>query len=205
MKNRIFTLLVLFIFVGESIYAQFFPVDTTVLNSAYRELIKNPQSTEKQIAFFDAFPSSWDDFRLTYGFFPNTGYDLAMYNIAHDHISALGSILPNLPDTLVTAKIINLSIGGRWEADGPAYLQNIFREYIKQFPENIFDGLDYYSNGKQLRFWQFIFSGRLKNKISKDIVLQSLRVMDSKENKNKLQIMWIGYDFADGEEASDSR
>ena len=56
--------------------AQYFPVDTALLNKTYRKLLKNPQSRELQLDFFKAFPDNWDDFNSTYKYSDKEGYDL---------------------------------------------------------------------------------------------------------------------------------
>ena len=47
-------------------FPQYYPVDTAKLNTAYRELKKNPGSLECQKVFFHAFPSTWMEFVMTY-------------------------------------------------------------------------------------------------------------------------------------------
>jgi hypothetical protein len=205
MRNRLFALLISFILVGQSLYAQFFPVDTAVLNNTYKELMKDPQSMIKQRKFFDAFPSTWKDFIMTYQFSPNKDYDLSMYNVAEKHINIFGSILMNIPDSIVALKIIDLSIGGVWEADAPLFLQDVIREYIMQSPMPVFDALGFYSDGKQLRFWQFVFTNPVRYDKSREMVLHLADKIDEKKHRKKITIMTTAYDFADGEEAYDSR
>jgi hypothetical protein len=110
-----------------------------------------------------------------------------------------------MPDSLVVFKIIDLSIGGRWGADAPGYLQNAFREYIKQFPTQIFDALDFYSDGKQLRFWQFIYSNPVRKKIFLEMVLNLVEQMDGEKYRHRLKIMCTAFDFANDEESPKSR
>jgi hypothetical protein len=85
--GKISTLVSLFLIISTfKGYAQFFPVDTARLNTAYKELARDTHSLEKQKAFFDAFPSTFDDFFMTYQYIKATGYDLSMYYKGADHI-----------------------------------------------------------------------------------------------------------------------
>lgn len=92
--------------------AQYFPVDTALLNKTYRKLLKNPQSRELQLDFFKAFPDTWDDFNSTYKYSDKEGYDLSMYSQAYEHIKALAECYA-INDTLYCNKLIALSVGPR--------------------------------------------------------------------------------------------
>ena len=92
MKKTILISLLFITLATNNTYAQYFPVDTAILNSAYRELANNPNTLERQKKFFDAFPNTWMEFIMTYQFVPNGDYDLTMYELGDQHVRALGEI-----------------------------------------------------------------------------------------------------------------
>lgn len=61
MKRFLSSLLFAALFVG-NVSAHYFVIDTHRLNRAYNELLCNPQSLEKQKAFFNVFPGYWEEF-----------------------------------------------------------------------------------------------------------------------------------------------
>lgn len=79
MKHSFLTVL-LFSLLFTTATAQYFPVDTARLNKACIALEKEPQNTQLQQDFFNAFPTCWDDFNSTYKYSDKEGYDLAMYS-----------------------------------------------------------------------------------------------------------------------------
>ena len=118
-------------------------IDTLRLNSAYRELVQNPKSVELQKEFLAAFPNTWKVFLSTYDFCPQK--DLTMYNLGYDHIV-------NGLD-----KLIGISIGGRWEADAPNYLQLVVRKTMQKKSEVMFQRLSLLRQEDVFSFWCFFF------------------------------------------------
>ena len=47
---------------ASSVSAQYFPVDTAMLNSAYRAIVKGPNTLEKQLNFLTAFPTTYMEY-----------------------------------------------------------------------------------------------------------------------------------------------
>lgn len=131
-------------------------VDTLRLNSSYRELVRNPKSEELQKEFLNAFPNTWKSFLRTYDFYPEK--DLTMYKLGYDHIvNGLGKLITLLPDSVYCNKLIELSIGGRWEADAPNYLQMVVRQTMQKKPEVMFQRLSLLWQGDVFPFWYFFF------------------------------------------------
>ena len=137
--------------------AQYFPVDTALLNKTYRKLLKNPQSRELQLDFFKAFPDNWDDFNSTYKYSDKDGYDLSMYNIACKHIQALGDCKA-INDTLYCNKLIALSVGALLDADAPNHLQGLLHYTMQQRNDVFLYCLSKIEKGHQMQFWQFYWS-----------------------------------------------
>lgn len=167
-------------------YAQFFPVDTAVLNSAYRELVSKPNTLERQRAFFDAFPSTWREFIMTYQYVPDKKYDLAMYNLAADHIgTGLGSRVTLIADSTYCDKLINLSIGGQWEADAPNYLQLVLRKVMWSKMDSMFDRLSKWEASYQFKFWQFYWASLHK---AEPILTDFKRLKKLMEDRNPKEV-----------------
>jgi hypothetical protein len=145
-------------------------VDTLRLNSSYRELVRYPKSVEIQKEFLDAFPDTWKSFLRTYDFYPKG--DLTMYKLGYDHIvNGLGKLITLLPDSVYCDKLIELSIGGRWEADAPNYLQMVVRQTMQKKPEVMFQRLSLLWQGDIFPFWYFFFHSLYSTK--EDIHLYS--------------------------------
>ena len=137
--------------------AQYFPVDTALLNKTYRKLLKNPQSRELQLNFFKAFPDNWDDFNSTYKYSDKEGYDLSMYSQAYEHIKALAECYA-INDTLYCNKLIALSVGASLDVDAPNYLQRLLHNTMKQRNDVFLYCLSEIEKGHQMQFWQFYWS-----------------------------------------------
>ena len=137
--------------------AQYFPVDTALLNKTYRKLLKNPQSRELQLDFFKAFPDNWDDFSSTYRYSDKVGYDLSMYSQAYQHIKALAECYA-INDTLFCKKLIALSVGASLDVDAPNYLQGLLHYTMQQRNDVFLYCLAKIEKGHQMQFWQFYWS-----------------------------------------------
>ena len=163
--------------------AQYFPVDTALLNKTYRKLLKNPQSRELQLFFFKAFPDNWDDFNSTYKYSDKDGYDLSMYSQAYEHIKALAECYA-INDTLYCNKLIALSVGASLDADAPNHLQGLLH-YTMQHRNDVFlYCLSEIEKGHQMQFWQFYWS----NIIDGDYQLEEFNKLYNK-NKEKYPAM----------------
>jgi hypothetical protein len=175
-------------------YSQCLLVDTAKLNTAYRELEKNPASNKLQKDFFDAFPSTWMEFVMTYQYIHD---DLTMHFLAEEHISMLVSLLPRVgvQDSVICDKLISLSIGGKWDADAPNSLKSKIREVMSFRMELMFERISKQSRGFQLRFWQFYWSSLLANKTYKAECDELTRKMQLKYPK-EVKIMKIALEYA---------
>jgi hypothetical protein len=179
-------------------YSQYFPVDTAKLNTAYRNLIENPKSKELSEIFFDAFPSTWIEFIMTYQYMwdKEKKYDLTMCNLCGKHIDAFLDIFPVIPDSIYCDKLISLAIGGRWDADLPSALQRtIIHKIMSIKPEAMFRQLSKQTRGFQLRFWQFYWSSLEANNVY-DKDCNKLKKMMSGKYPNEVKIMTTAFEYA---------
>lgn len=199
MKRMIFLsfLLVLFQY---PLSAQYFPIDTAKLNNAYRELIKDPQSKENQMTFFDLYPTTWMEFQMMYQFVPGDKmayeYDNTMcIDWSMKHLKAFKSLLGVVPDTLFYDKLITLCIGGKWYADAPNFLKIFIRETTVKNPEIMVERLSKHTKGYQLRFWQFYWSS-LEAGIGLEKEHADLRKILIEISPAATQIMDVGFEYA---------
>lgn len=156
--KKIFLLAFATFFATLAANAQYFQVDTARLNTAYRELVNNPDSKEKQEAFFYAFPDNWREFITTYGFCSKDGYDLTMYSAAHEHIAALGSKMSLINDTVYCRKLVNIAVGGVYGADAPNYFKTALHRTMQEKEGGMLHCISQLRKGHQMQFWQFYWS-----------------------------------------------
>ena len=175
--KRIFLTLLLFATLFSTATAQYFPIDTALLNKTYRTLLQNPQSRESQLDFFKAFPDNWDDFNSTYRYSDKVGYDLSMYSQAYQHIKALAECYA-INDTLYCNKLIALSVGATLDADAPNYLQEVLHNTMKRDNDTFMHCLSKIDKGHQMQFWQFYWSSIVDGRSMQDKFMELY-------NKNK--------------------
>ena len=175
--KRIFFTLLLFATLFSTATAQYFPIDTALLNKTYRTLLQNPQSRESQLDFFKAFPDNWDDFNSTYRYSDKVGYDLSMYSQAYQHIKALAECYA-INDTLYCNKLIALSVGATLDADAPNYLQEVLHNTMKRDNDTFMHCLSKIDKGHQMQFWQFYWSSIVDGRSMQDEFMELY-------NKNK--------------------
>jgi hypothetical protein len=177
-------------------YSQYFPVDTAELNSACRELEKNPGSVEQSKIFFDAFPATWMEFMMTYQYVPNDDYDNSLLIKWLDrHIQIFTKISSVIPDSIYCDRLISLSVSGRWDGDISVTIQNILHKIMSVKPETIFRRLPKQTRGFQLRFWQFYWSSLEANNIY-DKECDNLKRKMINKFPNEVKIMTTAFEYA---------
>ncbi len=158
-------LIIVFITLTTQGYSQFFPVDTAKLNNTYRIFAAHPRNYENQKAFLDAFPSTFNEFSYTYGYFSEKkGYNLTMYYLAEHHIIDGLAKLDLIPDSVYCKKLIWLCLEGRWDADAPSYLQSLLRVTMKNKRDVMFKLMNSMVEGQQVSLCFFYFHDRFKTK-----------------------------------------
>ena len=112
LRKTVFT--IPFLMLSTQICAQCYEGEFEKLRRSY-EVLKTDSSAENQWLYFNAFPSNWNEFVLTERMLecnPSKEHNIDNYIAALFRLSAVD-------DTLFCIKMINLSIGGRLDADGP--------------------------------------------------------------------------------------
>jgi hypothetical protein len=164
MKNKILVSIVLTLSVAINGMSQTFLVDTAKLNSSYRKLVGQPNTIERQKAFFDAFPNTWSEFITTYQYVSKKDYDLTMYRLAQKQIEALGGRVTLINDSLYCRKIVNVAIGGVLDADAPSYYRDLLHRVMWDKMDVMLYTISQLRKGHQMLFWQFYWSSNVKSK-----------------------------------------
>ena len=127
------------------------------LDSLYRLLVEEPESLERQQAFFEMFPKNFEDFEHTY-YFDSGPYTCdPMHRISWEHVKGFAK-LDKIVDTVYYTRLINLSIGGLWATDAISDLQQLLYVKSKEKPDLLFYLLSAYSDEKVYSFWYFYFN-----------------------------------------------
>ena len=160
--KRLFSTFFLLVALFATASAQYFPVDTARLNSAYKQLMCSPQSPEKQKEFFDAFPRNWAEYYDMYKYCSKRGYDLSMYSKACEHVCALKNCT-TIDDTIFCNRLITLSVGASLDADAPNCLKGLLHSTMEKKSDAFMCCLSKIKNGHQMQFWQFYWSSIVEN------------------------------------------
>lgn len=129
------------------------PVNVNGLKKAFSDLSQDQNSAEKQRAFFDAFPKTWNEYILTYGYLPP--YKGNLYAYADCHLRAFEN-LSTIPQDMYCKRLLALSCGGHWEADAPNYLQHLLRTYTMKNLDVVLRQLEPFESDA-FYVWQFFF------------------------------------------------
>lgn len=198
MKKIIVVLLGMFSLFAHKATAQAFPVDTLLLNKAYDRLMAQPNNAANQKAFFDAFPSSWEEFFLLYQYpsskYLEENYDLTMYSAAYKHIEALEKHMTLINDTLYCEKLIQIALGGVHDADAPTYLQMLLKKTMSKKSDVMFHTISRLRPAFQMQFWQFYWACERKITPS-EAGQEQLTQKYNKQYPQEVKTMQIAFDY----------
>ncbi|MFT4073147.1 MAG: hypothetical protein QM654_14635 [Dysgonamonadaceae bacterium] len=194
MKNKIIGILFFITTLSPTIDAQYFPVDTAKLNSSYRELVNKPNTLVRQKNFFDAFPSTWMEFTMTYQFLPYSDYDLTMYHLGYNHVRALGERVTLIKDSLYCNKLVRLAIGGTWFADAPNYLKSLLHQMMWKRMEGMLKVISGLRKGNQFQFWLFYWSNLVDSKVLKT-EFERLLKLNADVYPEEMKIMSVAFEY----------
>lgn len=110
--------------------------------------------TEK---FFNEFPDSFKELNSLYGYENDT--PSILYYEAENHIIKLFNNINTINDTLYYKKVINIAIGGHWDADAINYFQHGLNDRAEKKPELIVYLLKQMEIKAIKSFWYFYFDG----------------------------------------------
>ena len=193
MKKVFMICLLLFWLIASKSYAQYFPVDTAKLNTAYRELVKYPNTLKCQKAFLNAFPNTWTEFNLTYLYSANKKYDLTMYSLAHKHVDILEKITL-VPDSVYCSKLVGIAVGAELDADAPNYFQTLLHNVLWKRTDGMMKEISRLRRGHQMQFWQFYWSTILTEKRLEDEYRRFL-ALNAATYPKEMKIMSIAFEY----------
>ncbi len=156
--KRFFITLLLFTTFLATTTAQYFPVDTAKLNSAYRAIVKGPNTLEKQQDFLAAFPTTYMEFYYTYQYIEGNNYNLAMTQMANGHLTVLGDSLYLISDSLYCNKLVNLAVGMNDTGETTSHLQEIVHMAMLKYEKTMMAAVMRLFKAYQLQFWSFYWS-----------------------------------------------
>jgi len=120
---------------------------------------ESPESNEKKMMLIKAFPNSFKEFLSLYGYFENKSIDEAAAPLYDYHMEHLNYFLYKLQvnkDAKIS-KLVNISIGGHWDADAVSVLQGYIRRHIKI--DALLKFIKEKSHDEIFSFWYFFFDG----------------------------------------------
>ena len=133
--------------------------DTAKKLTDYFSKVHGPDSVKYQKLFFAAFPDNFTDLNGVYGYNSNmedTAYHGAPLYDGHEHIFFFFT-LTTIPEKDFYQKIINIAIGGHWDADAVNYFQRGLQTKVLQNPKLTFDLLEPKSDTEIKSFFFFFF------------------------------------------------
>lgn len=195
---RTIVISVLSLLVFNQAKSQYLPVDTEKLNTSYQSLLQQPNSAERQKAFFEAFPSNWREFLGTYQYVSDKEYDLTMYRCANEHIEALKTKMTQINDLDYCKKLVNIAIGAQLEADAPNHFQRLLHDAMWRKMDGMLNAISKLRKGYQMQFWQFYWSNPVKSKsLETEYERLSKQISDTYPEETKMMEIAFKY-FYDG-------
>ena len=123
------------------------------LSAAYAALLQQPGDTARQKAFFDAFPRSFFELEVLFGYNPEL-IPSNLYTEGHNYSTAFWTRLPAVPLDQRADRLIDLLTGGEWEGDMPNYLKSELKAFADKEPLALFRLLSHRPQPVQRLFWQ---------------------------------------------------
>lgn len=107
--------------------------------------------------FFEHFPSDFAVFHDLYSY--QSGNPGPLYEDYQLHLKILSQLSGVVGDYSYMDKLVQISIGGKWEADAIGMFQKIVRDFSVSHINILGDVLSRYSEYKVRQFWDFYFDG----------------------------------------------
>lgn len=198
--------------------AQYFFTDTATLNTAYRELMKEPENESRQLAFLNAYPRTWLEFVNLYivplgpgrperesapiafragghgAWWP--GFDNAMHKAAEAHASALIANTDNIKaGDMLCDKLVNIFVVLPYDCDVSGTIQSGVRRQMKIRRDQMFNTVVNLTEPDQLRFWLNYCASITDNETLKQELDELYEAFKAKYPE-EARTMKIGYDYA---------
>lgn len=155
--KRLSLILILLVTTMPAATAQYFPVDTARINKAYKVLMSGERTTETEMEFLEAYPTTWLEFYMTYSCVYNETAGYPMCDMCSEHITTL-VCLSHINDTVKCKKIVDLTIGMKETGECTGYYQDFLIGYLLNNDKLLLNYLSTLRKGHQMQFWQFCWS-----------------------------------------------
>ena len=123
------------------------------LTEAYTALQQSPTDTARQKAFFEAFPKTFFELEVLFGYNPEL-IPANLYASGNDYTQAFRSKIPAVPVETRADRLIDLLTGGEWDGDMPNYLKSELKAFADKEPLTLFRLLSRRPQPVQRLFWQ---------------------------------------------------
>lgn len=132
------------------------------LSAAYAALLQQPGDTARQKAFFEAFPKTFFELEVLFGYYPEL-IPANLYASSDDYTEAFRSKIPAVPVETRIDRLITLFMDGHWEADAPSDLKEELHIYADAYPLAFFRLLARHTPAEQRLFWQCYWQNPCKD------------------------------------------
>jgi len=127
------------------------------LKNFYNDFV-NQKDSLSEYSFFNKFPNSFEQFNSLYGYDDVLG-GRPLYNEGYDHILGYSKLREHIANVDYYNKLIDISIGGHWEADNISYLQEVLNITFHKNPRLFSELINKRSENEKKSFWVFFFDG----------------------------------------------
>ncbi len=150
----------------------------------------SPECADK---FFKAFPSDFSEFLAIYGYSDKFGPG-PNYDASKDQIDYFFKISSKIKPERFSKKVINICIGGYWDADAVNYLQVGVQDYFCKSSTVVLRLISNLQESQSAKFWCFILDGpvfdndnyeRIKKVLSNYPVQRKIFIDMAKKIRNK--------------------
>lgn len=133
--------------------------------------------------FMNVFPNNFKAFNKLYGYDEKKG-ERVLFSKGNEHISYFFNC-SEVSDLEKLNKVIQIGIGGKWEADIVGMFQDLSFELVKDNPNKTKEILDNLTDQKASSFWYFLLDGAHptdKEKVKRVNLLVGLLGKDNKQS-----------------------
>jgi hypothetical protein len=133
------------------------------LKKKYEKLSSSPYTAKYEQEYFEAFPNSFALFNSLFGY--TNGEQMGkefkagpLYNEAESYVSAFFNVHA-IEKSKYYNRMIDISINGRWYADGVNYFKHGMEDKVKSDLNLLSELLSKHSDKEIKSFWYFYFDG----------------------------------------------
>lgn len=124
------------------------------LIQAYHALCQQPDDSVRQVAFFQAYPATYSEVQVCFGYnrFQKPDLDYVAYSQAFEQLHYIS-------DSQKITHLFNMLVGGYWQADAHNAHFGILKDLMKKAPKQAFSIIAKESIQRQTLFWQYYWQG----------------------------------------------